>query len=674
MFRPVKMAKVNILLMSKHVTEITRVLGQRGLIHLVDAVNQSGGRLLSEVDQEQDEKAIYNALSRCERLMEGLGVDQSAELPDRQESMSLEDISAMIMRIYTKFHEQEETIDKILRETGVLDKERSAIAAFPLQQVSLDALRNLSHFFMVTGRLASSIIPRVTMELGERAVVVPADGREGNVLVLCSNKNHWAVMDDLQRFGFVAAEAPEQVSGSAEEAVHERDDELGKLHSQLNECRFNVLKLSEEYGGVLLMMHSQLKGLIAVRQAQKHFGKVANLYCISGWTPSSEVDTIRDIVKETTGGTGLVEVIEADDDALVKAGLETVPVKFKGGTLLRPFQMIITNFGTPLYNELDPTIFVGITFVLLFGFMFGDIGQGLVLALLGLWLKLSKSPKLDDTMHDAGVLLTACGTSAVVFGFLYGSFFGYENHAFLKPIWLSPLDQNDIGKLLLTAVGVGIIFSSVAIIINIINHFIAKKYYEGVFERFGLLGLLFYWFALGAGIWVIKTKNFPIWAGVLVGIPLLLLFLGGPIKHFAEKCRHHGKGEQESFFNVFLESCIELMETFTGYISGTVSFVRVGAFAISHAALCLAVFSIVKMIHTSNMRGGFIVSAIVIILGNILVIAFEGMVAMIQGVRLEYYELFSRYFSGGGIEYKPFQIDNNNTNDTTTNNENKGER
>ena len=672
MFRPVKMAKVNILLMSKHVTEITRVLGQRGLIHLVDAVNQSGGRLLSEVDQEQDEKTIYNALSRCERLMEGLGVDQSATLPEKQETMSLEDISAMMMRIYTKYHEQEEAIDKLLRETGVLDKERSAIAAFPLQQVSLDALRNLSHFFMVTGRLASSVIPRVTMELGERAVVVPADGREGNVLVLCSNKNHWAVMDDLQRFGFVEAEAPEKISGSAEDAVHERDDELGNLHAQLDECRFNVLKLSEEYGGVLLLMHSQLKGLIAVRQAQKHFGKVANLFCISGWTPSSEVDTVRDIVKETTGGTGLVEVIEADDDALVKAGLETVPVKFKGGSLLRPFQMLITNFGTPRYNELDPTIFVGITFVLLFGFMFGDIGQGLVLALLGLWLKLSKNPKLDDTMHDAGVLLAACGFSAMVFGFLYGSFFGYENHAFLKPIWLSPLDQKDIGKLLLTAVGVGIIFSSVAIIINIINHFIAKKYYEGVFERFGLLGLLFYWFSLGAGIWVVKTKSFPVWAGVLIGIPLVLLFLGGPIKHFAEKHHHHANGEQESLFNVLLESCIELMETFTGYISGTVSFVRVGAFAISHAALCLAVFSIVGMIHKGNMRGGGIASAIVIILGNLLVIAFEGMVAMIQGVRLEYYELFSKYFTGGGIEYKPFQINNNNTSNTN-NNESKGE-
>ena len=78
------------------------------------------------------------------------------------------------------------------------------------------------------------------------------------------------------------------------------------------------------------------------------------------------------------------------------------------------------------------------------------------------------------------------------------------------------------------------------------------------------------------------------------------------------------------------------------------------------------------MIHNGNFRGGGVVSAIVIILGNLLVIAFEGMVAMIQGVRLEYYELFSKYFTGGGIEYKPFQINNNNTSNTN-NNESKGE-
>lgn len=666
MFRPVRMAKVNILLLSKHVTEITRILGQRGLVHLVDAVNQSNDRLLKGVEQERNEKTVYNLLSRCERLMEGLGVDASAVVPPKEGDMALEDMSALVTRIYSRYREQEGAIDRLLKDSGALNKERSVIASFPLQQVSLDALRNLSHFYMVTGRLASSVIPRASMDLGDRAVIVQADGKEGNVLVLSSSKNRWAVKDELSKFGFTEVEAPESISGSAESATRQMDDELANLRNELEECRLNVLKLSEEYGGVLLVMRSQLKGLIAVQQAQKHFGRVAQLYCISGWTPDTEVATVKDIVNETTGGTGVVEVIEAENDALVKAGIENVPVKFTGGALLRPFQMLVSNFGLPRYSELDPTVFVGITFVLLFGFMFGDIGQGLVLALIGLWLRLTKK-KLDQSLKDGGILLMSCGICSMVFGFCYGSFFGYENHELLKPLWLSPLNQKDIGKLLLTAVGIGIIFSSVAITINIINHFIAKKYFEGVFDRFGVLGLLFYWFALGTGIWVVKTKTFPIWAGVLIMAPLVLLFLRGPLRHYVFKQKgKHGEEEDESLFNMLLEACIELMETFTGYISGTVSFVRVGAFAISHAALCLAIFSIVNMIHTMNVPGGPVVSAIVIIFGNIMVIAFEGMVAMIQGVRLEYYELFGKYFSGGGVAYSPFQIEDKPSTQETT--------
>ena len=107
--------------------------------------------------------------------------------------------------------------------------------------------------------------------------------------------------------------------------------------------------------------------------------------------------------------------------------------------------------------------------------------------------------------------------------------------------------------------------------------------------------------------------------------------------------------------NVAIEACIELMETFTGYLSGTVSFVRVGAFAISHAALCMAIFSVVKALR--GVSGHSFWALVVIALGNLGVICFEGMVAMIQGVRLEYYELFGKYFSGNGIAYKPFVFD-----------------
>ncbi len=655
-FRPVEMSKVNILLMSKYVTEITRELGQRGLVHLVDAVNQSDSKLLRGVEEERDAKAIYNIMSRCERLMEGLGVDPKAAPPPRSGDMTLDDMSALINKIYAKYHEEEENIDKLLKDSGMIDKERSIIAAFPMQQVNLDALRNLSHFYIVTGRMAPSVIQRATMELGEKAVIVRADGLEGNVLVLSSNKNRWAVKDELQKFGFSEIKAPDELSGSAEEAVHEKDDELETLRAKLEECRMNVLKLSEEYGGILLEIRSELRGIRAVREAQKHFGRVTSLYCISGWTPTSNIDEVKSIVEKSTGGTGVVEVIDADDDALVKSGLESVPIKFRGGPLLRPFQMLVSNFGLPQYNELDPTIFVGISFVLLFGFMFGDIGQGLVLALAGLWLKFTKR-KIDEAFRDGGVLLCFCGLCAMAFGFCYGSFFGYENHAILKPLWLSPLKQSDITQLLLVAVGVGILFSSIAITINIINHFIAKKYFEGVFDRFGVLGLLFYWFAIGTGVWIIKTKRFPMVALVMILVPLVLLFLRGPLRRFVFKAKGGKHDDEEGLMNMFLEACIELMETFTGYISGTVSFVRVGAFAISHAALCLAVYSIVGMIQKGSVPGGHAISTVVIVLGNVLIIAFEGMVAMIQGVRLEYYELFGKYFNGGGVAYKPFQIE-----------------
>jgi len=85
-----------------------------------------------------------------------------------------------------------------------------------------------------------------------------------------------------------------------------------------------------------------------------------------------------------------------------------------------------------------------------------------------------------------------------------------------------------------------------------------------------------------------------------------------------------------------------------------VSFIRIGAFAISHAALCYAIFTIVNMLK--NVPGSTLWQILVIIFVNLLVICFEGMVDLIQGVRLEYYELFGKFFGGGGTEYKPFDL------------------
>ncbi len=528
MFKPVEMCKINVLMLTRHLQDVTWKLGNRGTLHLVDAAAQTETGLLNNCDVESETTALRQLMDKTEQLINRLGMNENSETVESSD-LSQQDITTLIDDISARFKTQDDN-----------------------------------------------------------------DGTKA---------------------------------------------------------------LRKEFGDKLLSARLQLQRLLSMNGARRHFGQSSHLSCISGWIPKSEVDEVKKIVEDATNGLGIVEVIEAEEDARVKAGLENIPVKFTDSPWRRPFQMLISNFGMPRYNELDPTIFVGISFVLMFGFMFGDVGQGLVLLLAGLFMKYSKR-KFSDGIRDGGVLLMACGLCAMVFGLFYGSVFGYE-HLF-HHLWVNPLKMDvsegsvlsDIQRLLLTAVGMGIVFTSVAIIINIINHFLAKHYYEGIFDKFGLLGLAFYWSVLATGLWMVFNGSVAIWQIVVIISPLVLLFIREPLHNLLNK---RGLFHDESAFGVLLEGVIDLMETFTGYISGTVSFVRVGAFAISHAALCMAVFLIVGMM--SKLPGSTLWQFIIIVIGNVMVIAFEGMVAMIQCIRLEYYELFGKYFSGAGVAYAPFRLD-----------------
>ncbi len=648
LFRPDKMVKVNILLLARDMAKTTRLLGHAGLLHLVDATAQSTSKLLQGASQEGDSIAVASARNQVNTLIAALGLDVAegeAETTSSQEEWSLSDITSLVEKISAHYTEQTDVLDALLEKSGAVSRRYSETSQYPLQSVSLDALHNLSHFFMATGRLSPEVLPRTVLTLGDKAMLIVSDTRPGDVLVLASNKNRWSVQEQLKKLGFAPFATPDG-EGTASEEAEQASHELEQLRNDIDRCRLNLLKLSEQYGGILLLLRKRLNELTAVEDARKLFGKVSKLYCISGWTPEEKLPELRALIEQSTEGSGVMEVIPAEQDASVQAGLEEVPVKLRGGPLAKAFQMLVCNFGIPDYHEIDPTLFVGLTFTLFFGYMFGDVGQGLVLFLAGLWMRFGK--KSTQFLRDASPLLMVCGISAVCFGFAYGSVFGSEN--LLPHLWLNPLQERGITEVLMTAVGIGIVVSSVAILINIVNHFLARRYFEGVFDRFGLLGLLFYWLALGVGLTSVKTGRLATSGIVVIGIPLLLLALRGPLARLLHRDEEHG-----GLLNLILGCLLDLMETITGYMSGTVSFVRIGAFAISHAALCLAIYSIVRMLK--SLPGGSLYSLLIIIGGNLLVIGFEGMVAMIQGLRLEYYELFGKFYHGTGVAYKPFLLD-----------------
>jgi V/A-type H+/Na+-transporting ATPase subunit I len=650
MLFPDRMSKVNILVFSRYIGALTEALGRSGLIHLVSATQQSKSHLLQRFNTDGDIRTAENALARCNVLLEALGVDGNDSAPVMN-SLRQNEVGEVLETIDHRYRECAERIAKLVAEQTELKHGSQTLAAMPFQSINAGALRNLSQLSVIAGTIDEQNFLHARQTLSDSALFVQSNEAPDQVLVLTTRKRFFAVNDMLNKFGFKKFDFPEELGadGTIAQQREVLEECLAKLRDELNAARLAVVALAEEYGGVLLALRHQLETQLAIRKAQGFFGQSRQLYCISGWLPTASMEQLQKIVDAKTDETGVIEDITEQAEGTAE---EEVPVQLNQNSLVRPFQALVTNFGMPNYHEIDPSIFVAITFVLMFGYMFGDLGQGAVLVAVGALMKFRKA--FSEQVRDYGVLLMCCGVSAMFFGSLYGSVFGFEE--LFKPLWLSPLHTTDIPRLLLTAVGIGIVFLSISLLINVINHFRARRFFDGVFDQYGVLGIAFYWMCLVTALTVVFARRVYSWQIYLIVAPLVLIFLRVPIMLIFCKRHGEGNGEKESILNIVLEGAINVMETLTGYLSGTVSFVRVGAFAISHAALCMAVFTIMHLVGT--IPGGTAFQVLIAIAGNLLVICFEGMVAAIQCVRLEYYEMFVRYFQGGGKPYQPFKLKN----------------
>lgn len=646
------MGKLRVLILQRYLAEVTAALGEFGGVHLVDT-EESG---LTELDERGEISQLEILLARCDALLDRLGVAEDVP-PESGPTRSQQELIARFSAVETALETAEQELENLVRESGLLVQRSERLRRLPTQDVPLAALRSLGHLYLVTGRIAPSLLPVMQAAVGDRGLVLhdaSAPERRNEVLIVTTRRGRWAVESDLQEFGFEPEELPEDVEGTAPEAKAEAEGRLEEIRLRILASRTAGRQLAALHGPALKAARRQLVRSLAVARAQCHFGRSEHLVCIAGWVPMSQEETVRRLVEQTTGGTGVVEIRPADDDPS-HGEVDTVPVQMAPNRVLRPFQTLVGNFGSPRYGEVDPSLFVAFTFVLMFGIMFGDVGQGALVALLGLYLWRSRRPSLVK-LREGAMLLMVCGTSSTIFGFLYGSVFGYENEAVLHPLWLSPM--RDVTRLLSAAVVLGIVSISLAIIINIINKIRSRRYFESVFDKFGVIGIVFYWGALGLGLKAARAGALDAAHIVLViVVPLGLLFLREPLHNLLRRRRLlHGDP-----FSFVLEACIETMETVTAFLGSTVSFVRVGAFALSHAALCFAIYSVADIMKT--LPAGGLWAVIVLVLGNVLVILMEGMVALIQGVRLQYYELFSKYFAGDGLPYHPFELQEPTDND-----------
>ena len=203
--------------------------------------------------------------------------------------------------------------------------------------------------------------------------------------------------------------------------------------------------------------------------------------------------------------------------------------------------------------------------------------------------------------------------------------------------WLSPLEG--IWTVLITAVAGGVVLLNIGFAMNLVNAWRSRDWPRLFLEKNGLVGIALYWTLIGGGLGVGFGK-LP--ARVLLLIPVLcvLLWIHEPLAHWIWHSPTAPMGE------ALVTGFFELFETVTGYASNSLSFIRLGAFAVAHEGLSGLVVSY------SGGRWGWVV----MLLGTILVVGFEGVIVGIQALRLEYYEFFGRFFQGGGRPFVPLSL------------------
>ena len=437
---------------------------------------------------------------------------------------------------------------------------------------------------------------------------------------------------------------PEGYEGTPAAASKHLEEKIQSINNEIASVDSKIVKTLEDRRDDFLLANHVLNRFNRVFDVRKYAAATREnrsdkrvFYIICGWLTEKDAAKLSKELEDEPNTFCLSE------NELSKV-LSTPPVRLKNNVLFRPFEMFVEMYGLPNYREFDPTVLVGITYSILFGFMFGDVGQGLVLLILGSILACTKKLRL------AGII-ARCGFFSTIFGFLFGSVFGFED--IIQPLWLRPAKAmtalpviGNLNTVFVVTITLGMAIIILMMILNILTKLRFKKPGEALFDTNGVAGLVFYASALATMVLFMAGYELPasIVLIIMFVIPLILIFLKEPLAKMVEKEHVHLEGGVGMFV---LQGFFELFEVLLSYFSNSLSFVRVGAFAVSHAAM----MEVVLML--SGAESGHI-NWIGVVLGNIFVMGMEGLIVGIQVLRLEYYELFSRFYTGGGRAFTPY--------------------
>ena len=553
----------------------------------------------------------------------------------------------------------DEKSEKLRQITETLKEAES----FSNLKIPYSQLEHLSFLSLRIGRIPADNFESLREAVGFYGVVIPLGNDKSKILAATSKKGRFALDTELKKFGFVNMEIPENFNGIPEEVL------VGMQQEKVSAER-DVAKINEEKKNYADTHSDEVRRLLGafciskqIKDIQNGLESTSMVYRLTGWIPAADS---RNFMKElddlTEGRIAIREYLPTEVPSVLR-GEEKVPVKLTHGKFISAFERMIFSYGSPLYGTIDPTPFVAIFFTFLFGIMFGDFGQGLVIFLAGLLM--AKKVIKVGTWNKFAPIFMGVGCSSCLMGLITGEFFGTEE--ILEPfaLFVTGLFGNPHAPILkvmpssnpnsilvifgifAVTIAFGFIINSIGLIVDMCNNALRKKFGNVFFGKCGFFGLLFYWYVVAFAVRIAAFHHLPaVYDWVIIGVSLFFAAFGEPFERLFNGDR---PVVENGFGSLVIGGIVELIEVVSSYLSSTLSFVRVGAFALAHAVLGF-------IIELMSSKCGPVGGIFVLVAGNAIVVVLEGMIVAIQVIRLQYYEFFRKFFNETGAEFKPLQF------------------
>ena len=636
----VKMKFINISGPRNDIDRVTDLYLSRYEIQLESALSE-----LKTVDNLRPFVELNPYRDALSKAVQFVGYLPNAEDVTPDTSLGLDDMFELVRKANEDYQSLQEKKEKLKKKTEELRAKQQVIA--PFRPLNCD-LHKVLHYRYITyrfGRIAVEFYHKMQKYLMDDLTAIFVEGDRDESFVygayFVSPGEAQKVDAVFRSLHFERIDLKDEFEGTPAYAYQSLEREIARINLEIDNLDKEAGEMLSDRAPQLIAAKNRLEELANNFDVRKLAARMEDnkedYYILCGWMADEDVEKFLDEVKDDDK---VFVVVEDDHDAY----FGEPPTKLENPKLFKPFEMFVQMYGLPAHNELDPTVFVGLTYSFIFGVMFGDVGQGLLLMIGGFLIYHFKKAAL------AGIIATA-GIFSTIFGFMFGSIFGFED--VIEPLWIRPIDHMTtlpfLGKLntvFIVAVAFGMFLIMVAMVLHIINAIKSKDIENAWFDANGLAGLVFYIAVVVTIVLFLTGQPLPggIVMAVMFGIPLIVILFKEPITRAIQKRADKmevGKG-------MFLvQGFFEMFETLLSYFSNTISFIRIGAFAVSHAAIMEVVLQLAgaESGHP-NWLG--------VVFGNLFVCGFDGLIVGIQVLRLEYYEMFSRFYKGSGHAFDPY--------------------